>query len=73
MKFVFRISGGITCWDPVENSDIGGPSSVTFRMETYSLFNTDIVNFVLKTDEGEAESIDFCSLAVLEASVDEEW
>ena len=40
---------------------------------TYLLFNTDIVNFVLKTDEGEAESIDFCSLAVLEASVDEEW
>ena len=23
------------------------------------LFNTDIVNFVLKTDEGEAESTDF--------------
>ena len=38
----------------------------------YLLFNTDIVNYVWKTDAGEAESIDFCSL-VLEAFVDEEW
>ena len=35
--------------------------------------STDIVNLVLKTDEGEPESIDFCSLAVLKASVDKEW
>ena len=26
-------------------------------MDTYLLFNSDIVNFVWKTDEGEAESI----------------
>ena len=45
----------------------------------YLLFNTDIVNFVWKTNEGEAESIvllifvKFCSLAVLELSVDEGW
>ena len=30
------------------------------------------MNFVLKTDEGETESIDFCSLVVLVASVDED-
>ena len=56
MQFVFRISGGIKCWDPDEDSDTGGPSSITVRME-YLLFNTDIVNFVWKTKEGEAESI----------------
>ena len=42
----------------------------------YLIFNTDIVSFVWKTDEGEAESIvfiNFCSLAVLESSVDERW
>ena len=33
MKFVFRISGGIKYWDPVEDSDFGGPSSITVRME----------------------------------------
>ena len=38
------------------------------------LFNTDIVNFVWKTDEREKESIvNFCSLAVLESSVDDGW
>ena len=42
----------------------------------YLIFNTDIVSFVWKTDEGEAESIvfiNFCSLVVLESSVDERW
>ena len=50
---------GITFWDPVEDSDTGGPSSITVRMEwnTYLLFNSDIVNFVWKTDEGEVASI----------------
>ena len=33
MKFVFRISGNIKCLDPVEDSDTGGPSSITVRME----------------------------------------
>ena len=41
---------------------------------TYFLFNTDIVNFVLKTEKGEVESTGFCLLTVLEeALVDEEW
>ena len=56
MKFEFRIGGGIKCWDPVEDSNTGGPTTVTVRME-YLLFNSDIVNFVWKTDEGEAQSI----------------
>ena len=40
-----------------EDSKTGGPSSVTVRMEYLLLSNSDIVNFVWKTDEGEAESI----------------
>ena len=43
---------------------------------TYLLFNTNIVNFVWKTNEEEAESIaffSFGSLAVLQSSVDEGW
>ena len=32
LPFVFRISGGIKFWDPVEDSDTGGPSSITVRM-----------------------------------------
>ena len=43
---------------------------------TYLLFNNDTVSFVWKTDEIEEESIvllNFCSLAVLESSVDEGW
>ena len=33
MKFVFRISGGIKFLNPVEDSDIVGPGSITVRME----------------------------------------
>ena len=47
---------GITLWDPVEDCDTGGRNSITVKME-YLIFNTDIVNFVWKTNEGEAESI----------------
>ena len=47
----------IKLWDPVEDSDAGGPSSITVRMK-YLLFNADSVNVVWKTNEGEAESID---------------
>ena len=51
MKFVFRIIGGINCWNPVEDSGSAGPSSLPLGRNTYVLFNTDIVNFVWKTDE----------------------
>ena len=54
-----------------KDSDTGGPSLITVRLgwNTYLLFNTDIVNFVWKTDEGEAKSIVFVNfyfLVVLE-------
>ena len=43
----------------------------------YLLFKTDFVSFMWKTDEEEVESIvfffNFCSLRVLESSVDEKW
>ena len=42
----------------------------------YSLLNTDIVNFAAKTDVGEGRKhwlVNFCSLVVLESSLDEGW
>ena len=54
LKFLFRISGGINFWDPVEDSDTGGLSSITVRMDTYVLFSNDIVNFAYETDEAES-------------------
>ena len=60
MKFVFRISWGIKCREPVEDSITGGPSSVTVRMEYILAFNTDIVNFMWKTNEGERQKVLFC-------------
>ena len=58
MKIVFKTSGGIKFSLPVEDSDTGGPSSVTVLIEyLYLLFNSDIVSFVWKADEREAESI----------------
>ena len=58
MKFVFRISGKIKILGPAEDSDSGGPSSITVRMEyLYLLSKTDIVNLVWKTNEGGAEGI----------------
>ena len=33
MKFEFRISGSIKYWDLVDDSDTGGPSTITVRME----------------------------------------
>ena len=41
----------------VEDSDIGGPSLITIRME-YLLCNSDVVNLVWESNEGEAGSID---------------
>ena len=56
MKFVYRISGGIKFGDPVEGSSTGTPSSIT-GWNTYLLFNSDVMNFVWKTNEWEAENI----------------
>ena len=58
MKIVFKISGGIKFSLLVEDSDTGGPSSITVLIEyLYLLFNSDTVSFVWKADEREAESI----------------
>ena len=40
-----------------EDSDTGSRSSIIIWMEYLLLLNSDIVNFVWKTGEGEAESI----------------
>ena len=57
MKFVFRPNGGIKFWDLVEDSDLDIQIQLPLGWNTYLLFNSDIVNFVWKNDEGEAESI----------------
>ena len=61
--------------DLAEDSNTGGPSSFTVRMK-YLHFNSDIVNFVWKTDEGEGGGrkhyfVNFCYLALLYFSVGE--
>ena len=38
MKFVFRISGGRNCSDPIEDSGTVGPSLITVRMEYLRAF-----------------------------------
>ena len=57
LNFCSESMEGIKFWDPLEDSDTGGLSTVTVRWNTYLLFNSNILNFVWKTDEGEAESI----------------
>ena len=47
----------IKFWNPVEDSDAGSPISKTIGMEYKFAFQYWFVNFVWKTDEGEAESI----------------
>ena len=76
MKFVFRISGGINCWDPVEDSDTGGPSSITVRMEYLRAIQYWYCEFCVENWRGRGRKhcfVNFCSLAVLESSVDEGW
>ena len=51
---MFRISGGINCWDPVEDSDTGRRVQLPLGWNTYVIFNTDIVNFAWKTNEAES-------------------
>ena len=71
IKFVFRISGRKNLEILAGDPNTGGPNSFTVRMEYLLLFNSDIVNFVWKTDEGEQEGVrnhclvNFCTLALL--------
>ena len=50
-------SVGASNFEIAEDSDTSSPSSITVKWNTHLLFNSDIVNFVGKIDQGEAESI----------------
>ena len=76
MKYVFRISGGINCWDPDEDSYTGGLSSITIRMEYLLAFQYWYCEFCVENRWGEGRKhciVNFCFLVVLESSVDEGW
>ena len=75
MKFVFRISGGIKCWVPVEDSDTDGPISITIKMEYVLAFQYWYCELVWKTHDGDRKHCfgNFCYLAVFELSVDDGW
>ena len=49
-------NGGIKFVILVEDSDTGGPSLIAVRLK-YLLCNSDVVNLVWESNEGEAESI----------------
>ena len=73
-KFVLGTSGGTKFVILVEESDTGGPSLITVRLE-YLLWNSDVVNLVWESNMREAGSItvNFCYLGVLWSSVGESW
>ena len=48
---------GIKFWDPVRTQTLAVRVQLLLGWNTYLLFKTDIVNFVWKSNEGEAESI----------------
>ena len=48
--------GSIKFWDPVEDW-VWVRVEIPLEWNNYLLFNSDFVNFVVKTDQGEAESI----------------
>ena len=56
MKFVFRISGG-TKKTQLKTPTLLVRVQLLLAWNTYLLFNTDIANFVSKTDKGEVENI----------------
>ena len=57
MKFVFRIRGDINFKILLDNSGTGGSGSIAVNTEYLFAFQFWYLNFVWKTDEGEAESI----------------
>ena len=74
MKFVFRISGDINCWDSVEDCDTGGPSSITVRMEYLRAFQYWYCKLCVKNRWGRKQCfVHSCSLTVLDSSVAKEW
>ena len=56
MKFVFR-SSHLNFVILIEDSNIGGLSSITVKWNAYYFFNPHIVNFVWESDEGKAGNI----------------
>ena len=68
--------GGIKFWDPVEDSDTGGPRSVTVRMEHVFAFQYWYSELCVENRWGAGRKhcfVDFSSLVALESSVDEGW
>ena len=65
-KFELETSGGIKLVILIEDSDTGGPSIMTVRLE-YLVCNSDVVNLVWENNKGEAGSIivNFCHLEEL--------
>ena len=75
MKFV-----GIKFWGPVKDSDTGSPSSITVSMEYllafqywYCVISCDICVKNRWGEHGKHCFSNFCSLVVLDSSVDEGW
>ena len=69
-------SVGIKCWDPVEDSDTGGQTSITVRMEYLLPFQYWYCELCVENWWGGDRKnglVNFCSLAVLESSEDEGW
>ena len=67
---------GIKCWDPVEDSDTGGSTSIAVRMEYLLTFQYYYCEFYAENRLGGGRKhcfVNFCSLVVLESSVDEGW
>ena len=68
--------GGTKFWDPVEDSDTGGTSSINVRMEYVLAFQYWYCELCVENQWGGGRKhcfVNFCSLAVLELSVDEGW
>ena len=64
----------MNCWDPAEDSDTGGPSSITVRMEYLRAFQYWYCELCVENQWGRKHCfVNFCSLAVLESSVDGMW
>ena len=67
---------GIKCWDSIKDSDTGGSTSITVRMEYLLAFQYWYCEFCVENRWGGGRKhcfVNFCSLAVLESSVDEGW
>ena len=68
--------GGIKFWDPVEDSDTGGPISIPVMMEYVFAFQYWHCKLCSKNRWGGSREhcfVNFCSLVVLASSVDERW